>query len=901
MPNPNKTEAIGRLLAAKTHSDLANLYHKGMECQVLVAQDAGERVANEKFVSYTDGVSKWWNFRIPKNAASDPVDNDGELKFDLEKHVEGIGLTGWDWQKRASMWVAFDFDAIMGHSDQHSAKLSSEELKAVRDAACNIPWVTVRKSTGGAGLHLYVFFEEPVPTDNHTEHAALARAVLGKMSAESGLDFESRVDICGGNMWVWHRKIRGEGLVCVKEGSRLDRIPLNWQDHLSVIRRKATRNTPKYIEPSHSSLFDELCGQMDHIQIEEVHKELFGFLESRNAFHWWDADRHMLVCHTYDLKMAHQQMNMRGVFDTISKGSEHGSDQNCFAFPLRGGGWICRRHTRGVSESANWIQDESGWTRTYLNKEPDLMTVCRYLGAALGKDGRYEFQDGESAQKAIEYLGVKVEVPTRFRAGRLCYLSEGKNGNLIFQIEKTPSDTTEKLEGFTKGEKKWFTYVSQVQANKDTQDEIAFGQDDKIRHVIAVTGDDQGWFLKNSLGLWAQEPLTHIRAYLQGVEDMNNSNVSKIVGSCINRCWKLVNKPFQPEFPGDREWNKDSAKLAMAPTEGDGPFNCPTWQRIFEHLGVNLNEAVATNTWCKRNGVINGAHYLKLWVASLFQFPLKPLPYLFFYSPEQNTGKSIFHEALDLLMTKGVMRADQALSNQSGFNGELAGAVLCVIEETDLQKSTLVYNRIKDWVTSPYMMIHTKNKTPYMMPNTTHWAQFSNNEDACPVFPGDTRIVTVPVNPLKPTQLIPKAKMLELLKKEAADFLAEILKTEVPESDDRLNIPVIETVEKRNMQNRQMTPVEAFFSEKCHEIPGRSIKYSDLFVAFENWLDPMDVDNWTKTKFGKKIPLKFPKGNATWDNNQQHVGNIAFDSQPGQGIIKLSDDGRLIRKEVSSD
>ena len=58
-----------------------------------------------------------------------------------------------------------------------------------------IPWVTVRKSTGGNGIHLYVFLPD-VPTANHTEHAALARAVLGQMSALVGFDFKAKVDAC---------------------------------------------------------------------------------------------------------------------------------------------------------------------------------------------------------------------------------------------------------------------------------------------------------------------------------------------------------------------------------------------------------------------------------------------------------------------------------------------------------------------------------------------------------------------------------------------------------------------------------------------------------------------------------------------------------------------------------
>ena len=57
-------------------------------------------------------------------------------------------------------------------------------------------------------------------------------------------------------------------------------------------------------------------------------------------------------------------------------------------------------------------------------------------------------------------------------------------------------------------------------------------------------------------------------------------------------------------------------------------------------------------------GVLTGADYLKCWIAALFQEPMEPLPYLFLYSQEQNTGKSILHEALSLLLTRGVVRAE---------------------------------------------------------------------------------------------------------------------------------------------------------------------------------------------------------------------------------------------------
>ncbi len=42
-----RTEAIKNFLTAATHPDLADLYYDGMEVQVNVAQDAGERVEGE--------------------------------------------------------------------------------------------------------------------------------------------------------------------------------------------------------------------------------------------------------------------------------------------------------------------------------------------------------------------------------------------------------------------------------------------------------------------------------------------------------------------------------------------------------------------------------------------------------------------------------------------------------------------------------------------------------------------------------------------------------------------------------------------------------------------------------------------------------------------------------------
>ena len=128
----NKTEAVKYLLNTYSYPDLAALYNSAMECQVSVAQDGGEKVEQEfkgrQYAAWTDGRTEWKNFRIPLNANTEPQDNDGPLNFDLEAHVEGIGLTGWDFKNKVSKWCGFDFDCISGHAEGHRGKLSDEEL-----------------------------------------------------------------------------------------------------------------------------------------------------------------------------------------------------------------------------------------------------------------------------------------------------------------------------------------------------------------------------------------------------------------------------------------------------------------------------------------------------------------------------------------------------------------------------------------------------------------------------------------------------------------------------------------------------------------------------------------------------------------------------------------------------
>ena len=125
----------------------------------------------------------------------------------------------------------------------------------------------------------------------------------------------------------------------------------------------------------------------------------------------------------------------------------------------------------------------------------------------------------------------------------------------------------------------------------------------------------------------------------------------------------------------------------------------PHWDKVLNHIGQDLNAPLRDSPWAQKAGIRTGAQYLRAWIACLIKYPFSPLPYLFLYGPE-NSGKSIFHEAIALLMTKGCVPADRALTSTSDFNGELANCILAVVEEKDISKAKGALNKIKEWVTA---------------------------------------------------------------------------------------------------------------------------------------------------------------------------------------------------------
>lgn len=903
-----KTEAVKRFLTLFAFPDLGSRYNYDMELQVNVAQDDGQPTAGEfngrAWKAWTDGVQIWKPFRVPYNAAKNPTYEDKEMKFDLVKHVDAIGMTGWDWNNKCSHWVAFDFDAITGHSDRHAKKLTDEELNLVRESVKNIPWVEVRRSAGGKGLHLYVHLDPVVSTENHNEHAAVARAVLSKLSALVAYDFSAKVDICGGNMWIWHRKAKGtNGFELIKgANAALDEIPINWRDHLKVISGASKRTMPGFIEKVGETSFDMLSGQHVHVGLDDSHKSLIEWLKKKgDAVWWWDTDRHMLVTHTVYLTEAHKELSMRGVFKTLSQGANRGNDHNCFCFPLRNGSWVVRRFSPGCAEELTWGQDKAGWTRCFLNKEPDLAMAARAnTGIELPNNGGYQFREAEMAIQTAKHLGVQINLPL-FITSRETILKEQKDGRLIVEIKHDPLDPPDKMVGWAQKGNKWLhVFDAPGRYQQDIETPVC---DDTIRHTVTeIDRSNSGWWI-SSESRWHKEPLEHIRPLLK-THGHHQSLIEPIIGLCVQRPWLEVNKPFSSLYPGDRQWNRKGAQLRFLPKK-DEELSYPHWKKILDHCGQSLDVVIKNNEWCKSNAILTGADYLKCWIASLLQKPFEPLPYLFFFGP-QDCGKSIFHESISRLFHPGSVKADFALLSQSGFNGELQNAVFCYIEETDLSKARSAYARIKDWVTAKTISIHEKGKTPYHLPNTTHWVQCANDHTFCPSFTGDTRITVIRVDALDPLELIPKTRLEEALEREAPDFLGAVMTLELPEPISRLSIPVLSTLEKISIEIDNENQLIKFIKEHMKHTPGNLVNYSEFLDKFHKALPGELVREWGRSVTARAIPMKFPgtvkamcKG--THLNNKTFIANVSWlsDEKPRIGNLYVMNERGYLVEETS--
>lgn len=776
---PNRGTACAEVISAHAPEDLAMRYRIGLETQVNIRQ--GEQK--------TSGA---YNYRI-----ADLTSAEKPQTFDLATHYDSIGISGHDPVNGVSIGVGFDFDSVVGHK----AGLSNDRLDVMRDAVMRQNYIEVRRSTGGAGYHLWVWFDpENLPkTANRAEHKALARAVLHKMCVDTGHDLAADVDCCGAMLWICAVRATPEnlGLTLLKPAETpLTDYPANWREHLEVVKgnRKKTKAHPSLTDGD-ADVFDDAHQDRPRVPLGIEHQAMIDKLVAVGYPPVWNQDHNCLAAHTYGLKLIKKQYGLRGLFDTVSEGADP-NHPNCFLFPLDGGAWRAFRFSPGTKECEIWETSPNGWTTCTVNETPTTERAalcCRGIRSPKKTVEAFLFRESADVQEMVEALGGTIKFPT-FATGRQFSVRDREGSALIIEFEHEAADDVYlddawKL-GWTKEQKAWATVVT-IDSRSVIADKSPW-MDRLVRHV-SQDGQQVSLFSKTVQG-WQRHTTDRVRDFLihKGFHPMF---IGGHLGWCAANPWDLVSIPFSPEYPGNRRWNRKGSKLLYEPSSFPGETPC--WDMILAHLGGGLSEAVEADDWCKAHNILTGADYLSWWAAIMIRTPERRLPMVFFYSkPEQNTGKSAFHEALGTLFDEnGFTFADKPLTLASGFNSELRGKVLCAVEETNIAQSDLAYTRLKSWITSPQIAIYGKGVDGFTDVNYTHWIMTANDPAFLPLEGGDTRIVISEVPPYEGED-VPKDVLLNRIRKENPQFLNRLYSYDISDSAGRHTLPVLVTPEK---------------------------------------------------------------------------------------------------------
>jgi hypothetical protein len=419
-----------------------------------------------------------------------------------------------------------------------------------------------------------------------------------------------------------------------------------------------------------------------------------------------------------------------------------------------------------------------------------LAEAAQAVGAIEDADRDYHYicDSGAQARQLVKLLGGQLPYPDARE--HQPYIIYSRNGELKCE---TPTVEGETMPKPWQLKKKVWRISLRVRADQRPAAERTADIDDDVRSVSILGGDglkiDAGFFLRDGDGRWHRRSTEKARLQLFA-QHGDDSKTRRILGNAAGAPWELVNVPFAPEYPAARQWNICAPQLKYAPVAGSHP----SWDMILDHIGQELSAALASHAWGERSGIATGAQYLTAWAAWMIRYPFQSLPYLFLHG-EQNSGKSILHEALGELMTKGVASADSALTNSSDFNGELANAVLAYVEEKNIKLARGAYNKIKDWVTSPVFWVHKKGQQPYPQRNCLHFIHTANDR-ACPIDFGDTRITMLYVPPFRGEE-VPKEMLLARLREEGPAFTHTLLNFPLPPLEGRLGLPVISTESKQ--------------------------------------------------------------------------------------------------------
>lgn len=861
-------EAIQTFLKARSADSpfLIDLWRPSLETQIMVHPGSTEEAPG---VYVADG-EKWSNIRWPYQAGTRPNFTDREITFSPGSRVSKVGSTWWDWEAKESVAVGFDIDATDSGHAVGTNQLDEFKLGNIVAKLSEIPFVNLVRSTGGKGVHAYVFFDDKPKTENHNEHTQVALQVLEKIKADYGVDLigDSIVDVKGVILWFWASSSPSDhpGFTVIKQAEyNLNAADVEGWQELAKVRSVK-------VSPTQST------------ELEEEHLRILAELEDSGFSYRWIQGRQMAHTHTRALKIVHDKLGLRGVYETVSRGSDP-TTPNCYIVPKPGGVFKVNRFGNSDHEHECWHkQDGDRWI--YFNQDTEPFALLTNYADIVGHSSIQMTE--ESLKRALSLMGKDgglPEIPWDVK-GDLTVELDHQKGSLVVTAAAMKSIPP----GWTKskrGNKMFFTL--EVKTSKDMRGSVLLDQlDSKYRFVVTPDGDSWAWMHKSNVG-WISAPSSHQVTDLLD-SDYGAGASKELVPLMKMNPWRLTNRPFEPEELPGRLLNHRAACFCCEPSSVPGGH--PHFDLILDHVGCSLDSVILNLDWCSEWNIHCGADYLRYWIASAVKHPFEPLPYLFLFGG-QGSGKSIFFEMLSLLFPNAVCNLSSAMTNSSSFNAEMKSAVFGYVDEKDLNskgQGETAYGRIKEWVTARTLTVHEKGKTPYQQPNTIKLIQCSNKIDAIRIDRDDTRVVAINVPQL--SDPIPKSVLEARLVEESAFFLRTILTTEIPAARERLRVPHISTEDNLALGEMSMSTIQRWACDHLMFCPGQSVpldEFRERYSAFAMTKGyPPAVARVISVEL-QKLPDRMLIGRRGKDN-LTHLGNVCWKDKkltPGKKLRLL--------------
>ena len=566
-------------------------------------------------------------------------------------------------------------------------------------------------------------------------------------------------------------------------------------------------------------------------------------------------------------------------------------------------GWICGDagtvwHGEGTGDRS--LRDYQ-FLRALLHAGCPERVACRLLyslpgGKASGdsRNAAYWGSTLESAYRTLEEEGA--------RRDRLAGLAEAcsEDAGAAFEtdvltdlawLQRTDAPGWQRMRGALKGAAKASGFrLGDLERAITAAAAASLGPPDEVARLVIAENSEDCWLLRTTDGRWVRSKSKSVEKALQAAGASWDAARADP--------WARAGLPFEPQWLPGRRFNASRAQWRCLPTAGSHPM----WTQLLRVVGRGLDDSVLRDEWCKASGISSGGAYLFAWLACLSQHPGARTAWLFTFSPEQNLGKSMFHEAIRRhLLAGGVTKADKALVNARGFNAELEGAVLVTVEETNLGRGgSLVRERLKDLITGPVIGLEGKGRDMREVRNYVHGYQTANSASFCPMPTGDTRITAWEALPPLESERIGKDAMHAVLMTEAPAFLHAILNWDVPMGGDgRLRIPAVKT-EVKSWQQEAGRGLMSLWVEARPDWIGLSL--DDVVTEAQRWLllQGEDIRYWRRQVVLRSLPA---------DRRTQEAIELAkrlrklgrFSGSPTELAAKLkwesvTDLGRLLSK-----